>query len=311
MPTKNQENVSHPCYFDADAVPAIGLVSPEFVDMVVRKRVKSVKGKDVWHSLSSDNYKQTYGQKTVDVPVLEDDPDGPIRFVTSSGKRSPEDYRRITTDEWWRAITDKRAYDEEKIVQQQPYHSTPVQIVPDGITTIQTENFDWGGMGFAFHELTTQGWPLYRIDGSARNMCFYIGDSRQRHYYLADLRQSEWWEYTVNVETAGTYHINAKVSREYKNNTLGVIINADDDPSLMHNPNTLDGVFCSDAHNGSAQNWQIKTIADIDLAEGEQVLRVLVKNGSLTAFDYIEIEPFSAAASTESTTALNQVQAGK
>lgn len=73
--------------------------------------------------------------------------------------------------------------------------------------------------------------------------------------------QGDWMDYTVNVQTAGTYTVDFRVSSSYSGTSF----------SLMSGTNTLAAI--SVPNTGGWQNWQTVS-AEVQLPSGSQTLRV-------------------------------------
>lgn len=69
------------------------------------------------------------------------------------------------------------------------------------------KNFDRGGEGIAYHDLTTGNQSgLYRTDDAVDIVSPYAGG-----YAVNNFQTGEWIEYTINVPQAGTYRLEALV----------------------------------------------------------------------------------------------------
>jgi len=109
------------------------------------------------------------------------------------------------------------------------------------------------------------------------------GDFRETEYIDAALvtnegatvgwnSSGEWLEYTINVETAGTYDLSFRYA---SGNTSG--------GGPFHFE--IDGNTISPSIEVSTTNdwdtWSTKNVTDIELTEGEQILRLFIDNGEL------------------------------
>jgi hypothetical protein len=101
-----------------------------------------------------------------------------------------------------------------------PYTGTPIQIngTPGATTIIEAENFDKGGEGVAYHDLTlgnctvgTPGCPgaggVYRISEDVDIWSDVVGQ-----YYLVSIHPGEWLTYTIQVNAIGAYTIELAVA---------------------------------------------------------------------------------------------------
>jgi hypothetical protein len=142
---------------------------------------------------------------------------------------------------------------------------------------IQAENFDQGGEGVAYHDTSsTNSGGAYRpgegvdiqrdvdVDGG-----FNVGWTKA----------GEWMEYTVNIVTAGSYQLNARVASLGAGGTFHI---------------ECDGVRVTGAvtvpNSGGWQSWQTISIAGVQLPAGRHVLRVAFDavgvNGSVGNFNW-------------------------
>jgi hypothetical protein len=144
-------------------------------------------------------------------------------------------------------------------VSQNPYTGTPISLPG----TIEAENFDTGGQGLAFNELTStnQG-------GQYRNEAVDLEASTNGGYNVGWIQAGEWLEYTVNVTAAGTYSLQASVAAISAGNTFRA---------------ELDGVVLgtfSVPNTGGWQNWQTVSLSNISLGTGIKVLRLVFVSGN-------------------------------
>ncbi len=81
---------------------------------------------------------------------------------------------------------------------QKPFNGTPAKIPG----TIQAEEFDFGGEGNAYHDMDEQN-----RNGDTRNEGVDMNATA-----VGYTQKGEWIEYTVEVETSGTYEVEAEVA---------------------------------------------------------------------------------------------------
>lgn len=135
---------------------------------------------------------------------------------------------------------------------------------------IELENFDEGGEGVAFHDLTTSN------DGGAyRQTAVDIeatGDSLGG-YNLAYLKAGEWTEYTINVASSGAYTLESRVASLGAGGSFHV---------------EIDGVNVTGtitiADTGGWQIFQTLTKAGVQLAAGKHVLRFAADSNGAAGF---------------------------
>ena len=154
-----------------------------------------------------------------------------------------------------------------QVGEQVPYLGTPFEI-PGTIEAGFYDKFE-GGVGQ----------NISYLDMSQINE----GDFRETEYIDAALvtnegatvgwnSSGEWLEYTINVETAGTYDLSFRYA---SGNTSG--------GGPFHFE--IDGNTISPSIEVSTTNdwdtWSTKNVTDIELTEGEQILRLFIDNGEL------------------------------
>jgi PGF-CTERM protein len=136
---------------------------------------------------------------------------------------------------------------------------------------IEAEHFDTGGEGVSYHETTdeNQGNADYRdapvdIGGSGGN------------YTLGWIEEGEWLEYSVTVESSGSYDVEVAVASAEGGGPLRVEVDGENVTGSIDVPNT-----------GSWTTYQPVTGAeDVSLSEGDHVVRVVSEGGGWN-FDWM------------------------
>jgi hypothetical protein len=102
---------------------------------------------------------------------------------------------------------------------------------------IQAENFDTGGEGVAYHDMTTanDGARYRTADAPDISDFGYLDD---RTYAVGWNAPGEWLQYTVNVTTAGTYMLGARISSTAGTGSISVSVDGADATGPMALPNT-------------------------------------------------------------------------
>ena len=158
------------------------------------------------------------------------------------------------------------------------------------IVTIQVgEQVPYTGIPFAIPGTIEAGFYDKFEGGVGQNISYLDmsqineGDFRETEYIDAALvtnegatvgwnSSGEWLEYTINVETAGTYDLSFRYA---SGNTSG--------GGPFHFE--IDGNTISPSIEVSTTNdwdtWSTKNVTDIELTEGEQILRLFIDNGEL------------------------------
>ncbi|HEY8918730.1 MAG TPA: discoidin domain-containing protein [Chitinophaga sp.] len=148
------------------------------------------------------------------------------------------------------------------------YGATAVAQTPYGGTKwaipgkIEAENYDNGGEGVAYHDLTptNQGGQYRTTEAVDVETCTEGG------YDLGYVQAGEWFEYTVNVATAGTYTLQARVATNAAGKSFHVELDGQTIGAIAI-PNT-----------GDWQTWSTVSVTTPALTAGTRVLRIVVDN---------------------------------
>lgn len=130
---------------------------------------------------------------------------------------------------------------------------------------LEIEEYDNGGEGLAYHDTDEVNIPAgFRVHEGVD-----IG-TNGADYILGYVAQGEWIEYTVNVETAGTYLVQAKVASEVANGLFNIFFEKNNASTTFSTPNT-----------GSWVGFETITANnEIDLEAGVQTMRLNILNGN-------------------------------
>ncbi len=111
-----------------------------------------------------------------------------------------------------------------------PFRGAPMRVPGE----FEAEDFDKGGEGVAYHDLTpgNQG-GYYRLTEDVDIINPYpLG------YVVTDFQRTEWLEYTINVTQAGTYRLEALVSSIDTSGRFHFEVDRKDVTGLIVVPNT-------------------------------------------------------------------------
>jgi len=137
-------------------------------------------------------------------------------------------------------------------LEQAPYSGTPAAIPG----TIEAEDFDIGYYNEAYYDLDiTNSGGAYRGSGVDMEPCSEGG------FNIGYIRPGEWTEYTVDVQQAGEYTLEARVASDTSGGTFRLEFDGADATGNITAPGT-----------GGWQNWTTVT-APVTLEAGEQVMR--------------------------------------
>jgi hypothetical protein len=144
-----------------------------------------------------------------------------------------------------------------------PYSGTAIALPG----RIETENYDRGGEGLAYHDTTAgNSTGAYRTDDVDIRSTTDVGGG----YNIKSVRAGEWLAYSVNVPSAGTYAIDVRVASLGTGGTIHF---------------TVDGVNVTGAialpDTGGWNTWQTTTRTGVSLPAGSHIIKLVVDaNGS-------------------------------
>lgn len=148
---------------------------------------------------------------------------------------------------------------------QTPFNGTPFS-VPG---TIPASDFDNGGEGVAYHDLTP---------GNISSSTYRSTDVDMYDTSVTRLQNGEWLEYTINVgSTASTYAIVAQVGNEGTGGSFHVEIDGTDVTGTMTVPDTTYWI-----------SWNSAIKTGVSLTAGQHVLRFAV-DGDFLGFQSLRI----------------------
>jgi len=130
---------------------------------------------------------------------------------------------------------------------------------------LEVEEYDNGGEGLAYHDSDDTNIP----GGFRPEEGVDIGNNGN-DFILGYVTSGEWIEYTVNVQTAGTYQVQAKVASQVANGAFRLSFDGNNATTVFNTPNT-----------GSWSNYvTINPNTEITLEEGIQVMRLSILNNN-------------------------------
>lgn len=144
--------------------------------------------------------------------------------------------------------------------QQAPFLAAPVPIPG----TIEAENFDLGGSGTAYADAANRGRAYRPGEGVDVERALY----EIRGFHLASTAPGEWLNYTVDVESAGLFDVEARVTSASGLNVFHLELGGRD----VTGPLTFEAT-------GPRQHWRTVGKAQIPLEAGVQTLRLAIDSG--------------------------------
>ncbi len=144
---------------------------------------------------------------------------------------------------------------------QTSFNSSPINIPG----TLEVEEYDNGGEGLAYHDFEANNIPgAFRPDEGVD-----IG-AHDGGFILEYVENNEWIEYTVDVQTAGTYRIDAMVASQVSNGRF----------SITSDKNNATADFLSPGTGSWTNFQQISADNEIELEAGVQILKLDINNGN-------------------------------
>ncbi len=163
-----------------------------------------------------------------------------------------------------------------------PPPSTPFGGLPAVVPgTIEIENFDEGGEGVAYHDLTAaNSGGKYRQTGVDLETTLDAGGGFSLGYAAA----GEWLKYTVSVTAAGEYTLEARVASAGAGGIFHLEVDAIDVTGPLAVPAT-----------GGWQAWRSILLANVPLSTGTHALRLVLDASGATSwvgnFNYLRLTP--------------------
>jgi hypothetical protein len=124
---------------------------------------------------------------------------------------------------------------------------------------VEAENYDLGGEGVAFHDLTPAN-----MGGQFRTDAVDLESCTEGGYDLGYVQAGEWTEYSVNVNQAGVYTLQARVAST-GSGAFHVELDGQNISGPINIPNT-----------GDWQAWATVSVTTPALTTGAKVLRIVI-----------------------------------
>ncbi|MDD2239715.1 MAG: carbohydrate-binding protein [Kiritimatiellae bacterium] len=166
---------------------------------------------------------------------------------------------------------------------QEPFNQTAQPWDVPG--SVQCEDFDQGGEGLAYHEvsLLNEGGYYRMQDGVDIAQQVQAGNG----HAVGWTRAGEWMEYTINVTTPGTYVFETHVAGEGNDGQFQILVDDDLVGDTLNVPDT-----------GSWTSYQAVLSDEFTLTLGVHTVRVAMvtqgSSGHVGAFDFLEVKTGSS-----------------
>ncbi len=165
---------------------------------------------------------------------------------------------------------------------QSPFHGTPFDINASATTTIEFEDYDLGGEGVAYHDkdAANQGGAFRPTDGV--DLKAVQGDTGG--YYIGYTNAGEWTEYTVKVDTAGTYNLGIRYASAGAGGTFHLELDG----------TPITGELTA-ANTGGWSTWKTLSVPAVSLPAGQHILRLVEDTvgptNAVANFNYLTVAP--------------------
>jgi len=188
-----------------------------------------------------------------------------FQTAASGSPNIPQEYRD--------AICRAKAEAEDSILPkcQTPFLGTPFSTS----AVIQVEDFDNGGEGVAYHD----GDP--GNNGGAYRQTGVDINNDPPTINTGWVQSGEWLEYTLDVATAGTYHIEARGATRGNYGTFHFEVDGFNKTGAMMIPWTPEGIYA----------WQTINSPSFHLSSGRHVVRLAIDGAWGPSFDYFSLVP--------------------
>jgi glucuronoarabinoxylan endo-1,4-beta-xylanase len=154
-----------------------------------------------------------------------------------------------------------------------PFNETPHEIPG----RIEAEEYDKGGEGQSFHEADAsgnQGLASFRND----EVDIEETTDSSGEYNICYTRKDEWLEYTIFVKTTGSYNLDLRIASDGDGKTLHIEM----DSTILSGPVSI-------PNTGGRQNWATVTVNNINLTEGQHVIRLVFDSDYLN-LNFMELQ---------------------
>jgi subtilisin family serine protease len=161
---------------------------------------------------------------------------------------------------------------------QSPFHGSPFAVGATPVT-IQAEDYDLGGEGIAFHDTTANNIGNVYRTSEAVDVKLIANTTNQ--YRLSDAAVGEWVEYSINVQQAGNYELEIRLSNADPNGRVHLEVDG---------VNVTGSITVPDTNSFSTFQSTKRTFA---LTTGAHVLRLAMdaaaSTGSVAGMDWMKL----------------------
>ncbi|OLO08149.1 hypothetical protein BTW08_07720, partial [Salinicola sp. MH3R3-1] len=164
--------------------------------------------------------------------------------------------------------------------------------VDDGLT-LNAGLYDQGGPEVAYHDSSET-----QLGDNTRNEGV---DLRDNGNSIGSIANGEWVEYTIDVATAGTYQLSFAAATMSSGRTVTASVEQDGTVYTSATPQAV-------TNTGGWNNYQANDGIELDLAAGEQTLRLTFNGGAMNLKSFT-LTPEANAATTASASTMSLMTA--
>jgi hypothetical protein len=135
---------------------------------------------------------------------------------------------------------------------------------------VEAEDFDTGGEGAGYYDASK-----YNAGASYRDLHADIESSSEGGYDIGWNEPGEWWEYTVEADAAGEFHLDVRVASDLDGGAFRVEVNGEEQAST------------SFSGTGGWQSWTTEYVGVVELDAGTNEVRVVAEDGGFN-WNWIE-----------------------
>lgn len=268
-------NVDYWSFSEASGAPEVSLVSPLESDTIFEGEEVTI---DV--DVADEDGTITNVFYYINDELVQEEWVAPYAFTYVFESSGTYEIRAVATDNDGNQRED--AISVNVYIPQGPYLGI-AHVIPG---TIQFEDYDVGGNGFAYFDDSP---------GSETGVDFRVGEDvdietctdQGAGYNLGWATAGEWLEYTVEVQHTGIYDVDFRVSCNGEGRTISLSMDGQNLVSEEAIPNTA-----------GWQAWQTITVTGLELEAGRHVLRMTVGDVDYVNLNYMQFNDVITGLST-------------
>ncbi len=192
--------------------------------------------------------------------------------------QNPPKFRRLCV--LWILLSCAFGFAPSAYAQPTPYGGSPVSVAAQGTTKVETENYDLGGEGVAFHDVDNGSQTGYRSD----NIGVYSNGGASSGYAVGWGQAGEWGGYTLNVAAAGTYALTAHAGSPAGGGTFHLEFGP---VGQVGGASVIRSSEFTVGNTGSWGNYRDVSVPAVSLPAGPLWMRLVLDSGSTGCGPYV------------------------